>query len=145
MGSLPMRISRISESLRAIQNEINMLAEEDLSSAATASPEEPLAIHDVQALQKVKGSVDQLRQVLRTCIEFAHAHVDTPGSLALHNTRVEKATMMLQFACHGLQARERADREVPASLFEQLTQMAIAAVDRYSNLAPTETKLRAAD
>ncbi|WP_148210239.1 hypothetical protein [Candidatus Korobacter versatilis] len=131
-----MRITRISDNLRAIQNEISMLAGENLSSP---SNDEPLAIHDLQALQKVKWSVDQLRQVLRTCIEFAHAHVETPASQALHNARVEKATLMLQFACQGLQLRERPDHEVPSSLFEQLTQMAIATVDRHWQIASADT------
>jgi len=141
MGSLPMRINRITENLHFIQNEITAIAGEDLF---PADPQQLLEIHDLHALHKVKRTVDELRQVLRTCLEFAHAQVDGPESCAVRNARVERATMMVQFACQGLQLRERDGHEVPASLFEQLTQMAIATVDRHWHVEePVST--RAAD
>lgn len=131
MGSVPLRISRISENLRVIQSEISFLAGQELESSYK---EEPLGEPDVHALRKVKSSVDHLRQVLRTYIDFASAQIgepDEPDAEEFQRLRSERTTQILRYACQGLQRREGKDHEVPASLFEQLTQMAIATVDRY--------------
>ncbi len=128
MGSVPMRISRISENLQIIQDEIRLLAGQEFGSSCV---EEPFGEPDVHALRKVKSSVDHLRQVLRTYIDFASAHVGPPDSEEFQKLRAERTTQILRFACLGLQRREGKDHEVPSSLFEQLTQMTIATVDRY--------------
>ncbi len=70
MGSAPLRISRISENLRIIQSEISILANEEL---ALRPPRCPLSDPDIRALRQMKRSIDQLRRVLRTYIEFADA------------------------------------------------------------------------
>lgn len=143
MGSVPMRISRISESLRLIQNEIALLTGEEFDAS---SREEPFSEPDVFALRKVKCSVDHLRQVLRTYIDFASAQVENQDSEEFQAARAERTTQILRFACQGLQLREGKNREVPSSLFEQLTQMAIAAVDRYRGAKrPAEPLQTAAD
>jgi len=143
MGSVPMRISRISENLRLIQNEIAILTGEELESSLH---EEPFGEPDVHALRKVKSSVDHLRQVLRTYIDFASAQVGYQDSEDFQTARTERTTQILRYACQGLQLRELKDHEVPSSIFEQLTQMAIAAVDRYKkNASPVEAVRLAAD
>lgn len=126
MGSVPMRISRISENLRLIQNEITLLAGEEFDSS---SREIPMGEADVKALRNVKLSVDHLRQVLRTYIDFASSHVE--ASEEFQALRAARTEQILRYACQGLQLRERKNREVPSSLFEQLTALAFAAVERY--------------
>jgi LPS O-antigen subunit length determinant protein (WzzB/FepE family) len=133
MGSVPMRISRISENLHIIQKEISLLAAEELESSLG---EEPFGEPDVKALRKVKSSVDHLRQVLRTYIDFASAQVDAQDSEEFQAARAERTTQILRFACQGLQLREGKNHEVPSSLFEQLMQLAFTAVDRHKLKAP---------
>ena len=132
MGSVPMRINRISENLRLIQNDITHLAgqEPDLSE------EEPMGPADVQALRKVKSSVDHLRQVLRTYIDYASSHVDGPDSEEFQQARSHRTTLILRYACEGLRLRELQNREVPASIFDQLIAMAISTVDRHQHPVP---------
>src|ERR1700684_826461 len=120
MGSVTIRISRISENLKVIQNEITLLAGQELESSCST---EPFGAPDVHALKKVKSSVDHLRQVLRTYIDFASAHLDAPEPEDFQMVRSERTTQILRYACQGLQLREGKDHEVPWSLFEQLTQM----------------------
>lgn len=141
MGSVPLRITRISENLRVIQNEIAQLAGKELE---TALGQRSLAEQDVTALRKVKSSVDHLRQVLRTYIDFASAQVASQDPEEFQAARTERTTQILRYACDGLQLRERQDREVPASLFEQLTILAFAAVDRHwkPELEPQESELQ---
>ncbi|HEY3929561.1 MAG TPA: hypothetical protein VGL89_14395 [Candidatus Koribacter sp.] len=133
MGSAPLHITRISENLRRIQNEITLLA-----GAEVDDLDERLGEPDVRALRKVKLSVDHLRQVLRTYIDFANAQVQDSEEIQV--ARVERTTQILRYACEGLQLRERLNREVPASLFEQLTVLAFAAVDRHM-ASPVEEEL----
>jgi LPS O-antigen subunit length determinant protein (WzzB/FepE family) len=128
-----MRISRISENLRIIQKEISLLAAEELESSLR---EEPFGEPDVKALRKVKSSVDHLRQVLRTYIDFASAQVDAQDPEEFQAARAERTTQILRFACQGLQLREGKNHEVPSSLFEQLMQLAFVAVDRHKLKAP---------
>jgi len=131
MGSLPFRINRISESLRLIQNEIALLAEEEFGAI---DPNSSVEAADVNALRGVKTSVDHLRQVLRSYIDFASAQAE--GREQFAETRTQRTTVILRYACQGLQLRERKDREVPASLFEQLMQLAFAAVERQKIVVP---------
>lgn len=134
MGSVPLRISRISENLRVIQNEISLLTGKELpSSRDEASFEES----DVRALCDVKLSVDHLRQVLRTYIDFASAQLDDTSSEEFQRVRAERTAQIVRFACLGLQRREGKDHEVPSSLFERLTQMTFATVDRHMSPAGT--------
>lgn len=144
MGSVPMRITRITENLRVIQTEISILAGQELGRTGG----ECLAAPDIHALRRVKSSVDHLRQVLRTYIDFASAHLG-PDSEEFQRARTERTTHILQFACEGLQRLEGKDHEVPSSIFEQLTQMAIAAVDRHQprrvELEPEEMLQAVAD
>lgn len=127
MGSVGMRISRIAENLRAVQNDIATLAGEDIG----APDVDHLAAPDVHALREVKASVDHLRQVLRTYIDFARTQIAAPDSEEFQRLRSERTTHILRYACEGLQLREGKEREVPSSLFEQLTQMTFAIVERY--------------
>lgn len=129
MGSVPLRIHRISENLRLIQNEIALLASADLEALSESS--ETLSEPDVKALRKVKSSVDHLRQVLRTYIDFASAQVEEQDMEEFQSLRAERTTQILRFACAGLEMREGKDHEVPSSLFEQLMQLAFAEVDRH--------------
>ena len=144
MGSLPLRISRISENLRLIQNEISTLAEDEFGGS---DPNTLVERADVNALRGMKTSVDHLRQVLRSYIDFASAQAE--GREQFAETRTHRTTVILRYACQGLQLREQANREVPASLFEQLMQLAFAAVDRQKKLAPViaaqQLEQRAAD
>jgi hypothetical protein len=142
MGSVGMRITRIAENLRVVQNEIVILAGEEIRSL----DDDLLAAPDVHALRKVKASVDHLRQVLRTYIDFASTHLGTTDSEEFQRIRSERTTQILRYACEGLQLREGKEHEVPLSLFEQLTQMTIAIVDRYAEKPEpmAEAALRAA-
>jgi hypothetical protein len=130
MGSLPFRINRISENLRLIQNEIALLAEEEFGGMEASSVDKA----DVNALRGVKLSVDHLRQVLRSYIDFASAQAE--GHEQFAETRTQRTSVILRYACQGLQLRERKNREVPASLFEQLMVLAFAAVDRQKSMVP---------
>lgn len=139
MGSVPLRIQRISENLRLIQNEIALLAGPDFE---VISESETLSEPDVKALCKVKASVDHLRQMLRTYIDFASAQVAEQDSEEFQALRAERTSHILRFACAGLQMLEGKDREVPSSLFEQLMQLAFAEVDRHRTPpAPTRNPL----
>ena len=138
MGSFPLRISRISDNLRSIQNEITLLTGNDLEDS-----DAPLGEPDVKALRKVKLSVDHLRQVLRTYIDFANAQMQ--DSEEFQAARAERTSQILRYACQGLQLRERPNREVPSSLFDQLTVLAFAAVDRHMAEVPEEVLAHAAD
>ncbi len=134
MGSVPLRISRISENLRVIQSEISLLTGKELP---PNGGESFFAESDVRALRDVKSSVDHLRQVLRTYIDFASAQLDDTDSEEFQRIRAERTAQIVRFACLGLQRREGRNREVPSSLFEQLTQMTFATVDRY--MGPRQT------
>lgn len=136
-----MRISRITENLRCIQNEIASLAERELSES---SPKETFREPDVKALRTLKSSVDHLRQVLRTYIDFATAQVETQDAEEFRDLRAERTMHILRYACQGLQFREGKHHEVPASLFEQLTQMAIATVDRHQGIRNNHEPLKTA-
>ncbi len=132
MGSAPLRISRISENLRLIQNEIALLASEELASRRQTGP---LGDPDLEALRQMKRSVDQLRRLLRTYIEFADARLGRYECDDLQSIRIARTTRFLQYACQGLELCEGSVHASP-SLFEQLTLMAFDAVDRHGPLAP---------
>jgi hypothetical protein len=97
MGSVSMQISRISENLRVVQNEIAMLACEELElSFAEIEFGEP----DVNALRMVKSSVDHLRQVLRSYIDLASEQM-TADLREFQSARMEQTTQILRYACQG--------------------------------------------
>jgi hypothetical protein len=137
MGSAPLRISRISENLRLIQNEISLLANEEIASRPEAGP---LDTPDLQALRQMKRSIDHLRRVLRTYIKFADAKMGACEFDEFQATRIERTTRFLQYACQGLELREGSAHAVP-SLFEQLTQMAFAAVDRHRPIESARSEI----
>ena len=136
MGSVPMRISRISENLRVIQEEISSLAEADLEPGLG---EETFSENDVRALKRMKASVDHMRRMLWTYIDYANSQ--TLESQEVRSARMERATHILHYACMGLAMRERPGREVPQSLFEQLMALAFRAVER--SMEPPESQTQA--
>lgn len=125
-----MRISRIADNLRSIQKDIAVLAGRELESSV------PGETVDVNALRRVKSSVDHLRQVLRAYIEFASTHV--ADSETMQRDRTERTIQILRYACADLESREGNDGEAPMSLFKQLTQLGLNAVERYGTGAPAE-------
>lgn len=136
MGSAPLRISRISENLRLIHNDISLLANEEL---ALRRQIDPLGDPDLEALRQMKRSIDQLRRLLRTYIEFADARMGQNEFNDFQSMRIERTTRFLQFACQGLELCEGSRRTTP-SLFEQLTLMAFDAVDRHPPLEPARAE-----
>jgi hypothetical protein len=137
MGSAPLRISRISENLRLIQNEIALLANEELASRRQTGP---LGDPDLRALRQMKRSIDQLRRLLRTCIEFADARMGQYEFDEFQAIRTQRTTKFLQYACQGLELCEGSGHGVP-SLFDQLTLMAFDAVDRHRPLQPAPAEI----
>ena len=139
MGSAPLRISRISENLRLIQNEIALLANQEL---ALRPQPIPLDAPDLRALRQMKRSIDQLRRLLRTYIEFADARMGRYEFDEFQSIRIERTTRFLQYACEGLELREGNGHATP-SLFEQLTLMAFDAVDHHRPLGPARAEISA--
>ena len=84
---------------------------------------------DVRALRRVKSSVEHLREVLCSYIDFASAKIDQCAE-QLAEERVRRTTMILRHACDRLQRAETHSHEAPLSLFDELMELAFAAVDR---------------
>jgi hypothetical protein len=137
MGSVALRISRILEHLRLVQKEVTQLATEEL---ALRIHHDLLDDPDLQALRTIKLSVDQLRQVLQASIDFASSNQSLPDVAEFYSLRAERTMQILRYACIGLQLRE-GEPHMPASLFEELTQMAFDAVDRHVGGAASPPKI----
>ena len=142
MGSFPLRINRISDNLRVIQDELSSIAQHELAGVITASP---FGESDLRALRKVKGSVDHLRQVLRCYIDFASSQLEEHEGEELAQERARRTTLILRYACERLQSGESLHGEGSVSLFDQLLQLAFATVDREMPDLQPELATAAAD
>ena len=137
MGSVALRICRILEHLHSVQTEITLLADEEVRGGPDRHR---LEGSELQALRTVGLSVDHLRQVLRAYVDFATSHKGFADVEEFYSLRVERTMQILRFACIGMQTREGVGYNFPGSrhdascsLFDELMQMAFAAVDRASD------------
>ena len=124
------RIRRITEDLRALQEELHRLSvsprdrgqhEQLLDELLT-----PAVIHDF------KAAIDHMRHFLWTYVESATAAPGDERELRMYTLRMERATEMLRILRQRLDAPGM--RRVPGatSFFEEIQRIADAAMTRYA-------------
>lgn len=125
------RIRRVTDELRAIEEEISRIAGLGVSSSEGAALVDELLTEDL--LHEFKGSVDYMRHFLWSYIEAVSAGRENDVQDALLGYRMRRVTEMLRVMEEPL--RSGVPTRVPESLsfIEEISRVATLAVNKAAN------------
>jgi hypothetical protein len=134
-----LRIQRVTDDLRAVENELNRLL-------ATRSGDRDMTgvldSFDLETVRGLKAAVDNMRQLLWSYIEAMTGDHSSDPLMAIHTLRLERATEMLRVLEAPLESDEWADTPQGASFMSEVGRIASLTVDRY---LPREDDLESMD
>lgn len=120
------RIRRVTDDLRAIQQQLDAASRRDL----TAAPQTELIddLLNFELVKEFKSAVDNMRYILWGYIEAA-SHTGGDVDLAVQNVRMQRTTEMLRVLA------ERTDLSVPIpqarTFFEEVQEIAQSAIRKH--------------
>jgi hypothetical protein len=135
MSELTARIRRVTEDLKAIQEQLSSAARHDAPAAERdAAMDEML---NVELINEFKTSVDHMRHMLWSYIEASSSKGKLPVSSALQSVRMQRVTEMLKILQPSVDNAQNASSPEAKSFFEVIHNIANSAVDKHGD-KPTE-------
>lgn len=127
--SIPSRIARATQDLRALEQQLQSLAFAD--SAAQVA----LAQLDLQAMLELKGVLDHLRDILWAYIEVLGANGDLNVGTTLQTTRMQRAADMLRNVRQSF-SPGLAQTPEAAGLFDEIQSIVTDVLERQPSKPP---------
>jgi hypothetical protein len=132
MSELTSRIRRVTEDLRAIQDELGSAA---MSTPGSAERERVMAeMMDLELVHELKSAVDHMRHLLWSYIEAAsQSDRGENVSQTLRTVRMQRVTEMLKILQPSVRESEIASEPEAESFFEVIQSIANSALERHHN------------
>ena len=132
------RIRRVTEDLRAIQEELNRAASLD-----PERPERSRLLNELVTLELLadfRSAIDHLRTFLWAYVEAATRKSGGSVDSALLAVRIQRATELLRMLRQQLTAQDSSPVPEARTLFEEISAIAHTAYDRHLEGAPPAEK-----
>ncbi|MGH9650816.1 MAG: hypothetical protein ACRD3A_07720 [Terriglobales bacterium] len=131
------RIRRVTEDLRAIQEELNRAAALDPERPERSRLLDELVTLDL--LADFRSAIDHLRTFLWAYVEAATRKSGGSVDSTLQEVRIQRATEMLRMLREQLSAPNSTPVPEVRSLFEEISALAHTAYDRHVPAVPPES------
>ena len=131
------RIRRVTEDLRAIQEELNRAASLD-----PERPERSRLLNELVTLELLadfRSAIDHLRAFLWAYVEAATGKSGGSVDSALQAVRIQRATELLRMLRQQLTAQNSSPVPEVHTLFEEISALAHTAYDRHVSAAPPQS------
>ena len=137
MEDIGLRIRRITEDLRVIQEELNRAAALDRQ-----RPERSLLLNELVTLEllgEFRSAIDHLRTFLWAYVEAATKTSGGSVDAALQTVRIQRATEMLRMLRQQLSAPDSTPAPEMRSLLEEITALTHTAYNQHTAARPPES------